>query len=668
MSISFKISNPVIPEGDGINPSKLYFTYPGGFGPPSEFLTTFFCAKKIADLKDDLITFESLVDQKDWPVSKILQREIDKKRVKEIINKYILAKDKLKYFPPLTVALLPRDKDQILNKYIKKNPNSDYSSQFYKNLFDNNQELRSFFENNYSEFEKFNDESKAEGLIIKRGQIHGMPFSILNWDNNKFHAVIIDGQHRFFSLVEASKQNKDIDNFTQEVVFIDASSKYFDLSSKGGNITPVKLFRKVFIDINRTPAIVSTSKQIIMDDMDVVSLFVQAVVDDDQDSSDMFLPPQIIDWHTPAEKYELPYLTSIIQLKDILLNYFLDKASISSFNDLKSKDKVQNWYDTLQSRFLIDEAIEQYNLKKDNRITIDSLRKSVEVFVQSSGSAPTGGEIEFEDVFYYDTNVLSVAQSKFNEIYRNGFILFFKNIRPYKKALDWLTSEKVFDKDLVISKVLVKKKENLKHNEQKDILDPLKVKANSALNPEFEIFHFVVGQKALFNSYFKYLLKNLSNKDNESVSAVTKEYLNKANAVFDYLNSNEIYLFGNFESRAKMSYREYVKKSYKAQVDVYEPLANDFWDDFLYFDKNINYNSVGVKAISNTLDLLIECLGKTKSEYKSMPFPELKKRMKIRLEQKVTDGEFESESVKEYINMAVEAKNNFLRDRILKLK
>jgi hypothetical protein len=645
-----------------INLSNIYLTYPGGFGDEKDLLTTYFCAKKISQLALDLITFEDLFDLKDWPVSKILQREVSKKRVKIIANKFIKGKDKVKYFPPIIVALLPRDESNLLNMYVSKEEENDYNISLNKLIFDNST-VKDLCDDDFEMYKSQDDISDAEGLIIKEINLNEFTFDILSWDKNKYYAIIIDGQHRFESLKEAAKDKaSDIDNYKQEVVFIDASKKYFDLFKKKDIITPVKLFRKVFIDINRNPEPVSVSKQVIMDDMDTVSLFVQSLVNDEQDSEENYLLPQIIDWHATAEKFELPYLTSIIQVKDILLNEFMDGASISSFKELKDEPSVLKWYDMLKTRFVIDDAIKNYNKNPEN-VKVIPLSESFQEF-KGDDSDTDDGSIEKIEMFYFDSNVLLIVQSQFEKIYRKGIVRFFNTYFPYKKAFDFYKLKNVFDKKDPIGKALIKTPDN-RTDIEKSLIKTLKTDSQNDLGSKYEILLFVVGQKAIFRCYFKNLIKNITNKSEIASLEVTDSYILKSNSFFDFMAKNGIYLFGNSVSRDLLGYKDFIKLHYKSIWENYPSLAEDFWQDFLYFGKGINYNSIGIKAIASILDFLTENIDKNYEDIKFLPFSDLRKRMKKILDEKVKDGELDESDVDVLISGAIEAKNRFLLEKVL---
>ena len=76
-----KLNNSI--DKSKLDISNVYEVYQGGFGNDPNTIPTYICSSTIKQLTEDLITFERLLKVKKWPVSKILQREVNKKRVEE---------------------------------------------------------------------------------------------------------------------------------------------------------------------------------------------------------------------------------------------------------------------------------------------------------------------------------------------------------------------------------------------------------------------------------------------------------------------------------------------------------------------------------------------------------------------------------------------------------
>jgi hypothetical protein len=92
--------------------SNVYKVIKGGFD--IDGVETYLGSANVSMLKDDIEVFEKLTEDKSWPVSTIIQREVDERRVNEIANDFILRDSRnVKYFPPIVVALIPRNGDQL---------------------------------------------------------------------------------------------------------------------------------------------------------------------------------------------------------------------------------------------------------------------------------------------------------------------------------------------------------------------------------------------------------------------------------------------------------------------------------------------------------------------------------------------------------------------------
>ncbi|WP_053991920.1 DNA sulfur modification protein DndB [Mangrovimonas sp. TPBH4] len=206
-------------------------------------------------LKDDLKILDDLGDYKDLGFELLVQRDIDKQRVKtEIVENYLEVEGKTNFFPPIVVALIPGYKSLKENgKCFKtvvddQNPNSlmlDIGGSSIIQTFQNEG-----YENDLKKF--------FLSKQIKYGE--------LKWDKEKTNAIIIDGQHRFYALkkfmhsshIELSKCFFPV-NF---VVITPEPNKEVSAAQY------IKLSRELFIDINKNAKQVSHTRQILLDDID----------------------------------------------------------------------------------------------------------------------------------------------------------------------------------------------------------------------------------------------------------------------------------------------------------------------------------------------------------------------------------------------------------------
>jgi hypothetical protein len=573
-------------DKSSLDMSNVYEVYQGGFGINPNTIPTYICSSTIKQLTEDLITFEKLLKVKKWPVSKILQREVNKKRVEEISRKFIQGSEKVKYFPPIVVALLPRNEDNMAEEYklVEENEylNSAIEKIFANSNFSTNSESRDLIISS----EKI---SNAEGLFILKP--FPVNFQLFSWDKSKFFAIVIDGQHRFESLKKAAEDpTSNYNLWKQDVIFIDGSSLSMNLQNN--DYLPINFFRKIFIDINKHPVQVSKAKQIIMDDNDVASLFVQSIVDDDQSEESKYLKPELIDWHTSASKHELPYLTSVLNLHSIFQEKLLNGKNLSSIADLVNPQKVKEWVDRLNDYFFVDETIESKKLQ------IKKLKDSLDEYKD------IWNDDEFE-LFNFDRQILSIAQNNFADIYRESFVKLFNEFRAYSLLISFLNDKNIFDRSNDLSDILLKSSENREKSE--DILfNKLKRECDEYICPNYSIILSVVGQKSLIDIFYNYITSNRGAQiTNERHLQLTNEFLEEINNVFVLIENGSSKLFGKNETNTH--YTDFVKQNFTTLSVEYPGLSNTFWSEMLFYGTAIKYNTIGIRAITKTINYCLLC-------------------------------------------------------------
>lgn len=596
-------STNITSRKEEIELSKVYEAYCGGFGYNRESLKTFICSRKISDLKSDLITFESLLEQKKWPVSKILQREVSKTRVDEIAKKYIAGNQEVKYFPPIIVALLPREGENLADTYVEK-CNEDYSKAGLSLVFERSNFDKGIAAEKTAFIETTKSLTRAEGLFVNE-LYGGINFNLLAWDKNKFFAIIIDGQHRFESLKKASEDaSSDINNYKQDVIFIDASEKFFESDR---TISPPRIFRQIFIDINKNPVQVSKARQIIMNDSDPASLFVQSLIDDDQIDTTKYIAPELIDWHTNASKHELPYLSSVLNLHSLLQEKLMYNKELATISDLTETRKVTDWIKRLNDYLLVDKTIDKDNLNIE-KLT-DSFKRYENIRVND----------EFE-LFTYDIRVLKIAQQNFTTLFRSSFLKFFKELKPYSDLIAHLETNNVFERGSSLNLALLRTPKNRSGHEN-TLFASLKVSTTQTLADKYFLFYTVVGQKALFERYYQFLIENRNSEIEEQKHIqLTALFVDKFNNVIQGLNSTGYYIFGpNRQNDSKL--KEFLEENlnHKKLTKSYKGISVAFWDDLLYYDNNIKYNSIGVRAIRTVLQYLLDCYELTNEDLDKYP-------------------------------------------------
>lgn len=588
---------------DDLNLSNIYNVKVGGFGD-IEIVKTYLTSLTIDELEQDISVYETLSKDKSWPVSQIIQREVDKIRVSNISKDYVLRKERVvKYFPPIIIAILPKNPDETFSlklDYEKKDPERLKEYIYEKSNYRRNEKLKDYFLS-------ANDVSLVNGFyLLQVSKV--FDFNILCWDKSKYYAVVIDGQHRLDSLVKSKKDNPSLKSYYQDVVFIDFTNL---IKRLGDAVTPVEVVRRVFVDINTNAKRVGTVRQILMDDKDLASLLVQSLVDSvDREGADKpankFLKSQLVDWYGESLKHNLPHITGILALQQILSDYLLD-GSLSSIDNLRSPNKVKKWVNTLNSYFFVDKKIVPDSPYSSVTKLLDSLKEynvnrslDEEIYEEES-------EFKETTLFVYDFRVLEVAQDTFEEMYASSIVQFFNDFEPYKKAYEIVDQNKGFDHTSIVCKALLSSRKNIASSKTlKDSIAKLKVEMEESLNEKFFLLFSVLGHKTLFNLFFKRIFQNFTPSYNEeSIKRVVQLFLEDINTLVTKEKTAGGYIFGKKEN--------FILNNLERGLVDLGAIASHFWEGIIYENNRIIYNSQGIKSFSSAIEYMINLNNSIKS-------------------------------------------------------
>jgi DGQHR domain-containing protein len=573
-------------NGGGVIFSNTYKVIKGGFD--FEGVETYLGTAFVSQLAADIEVFEKLTEDKSWPVSSIIQRDVDEKRVKEIAEDFILKQsNNVKYFPPIVIAIVPRESTEEISKEFSISPLIDSS---IKELIWKNGGYSDKLKNNFIQSENV---SCLKGFYVL-DWLQGLAQLPLCWDKEKIYAIVIDGQHRLEALKYAMKKKVHIGNHTQDVVFLDLSKK----AHKEGR-SPVEAIRRIFIDINYNAKPVTNARRTLMDDKDLSSLIVQSLVNDDDPKGDRkgkFLVPQLVDWHSENLKHSFPLITGVLVLQQLIEDNFLQGSNLACILDLRDAKKVGKFVSTLNSRFLVDHKIktkikykEIHQLDKSYSEYKDLIEKQVE-------------DEEKEDLlFNMDYNVLNVAKDSFEEIYSRGVVKFFNQFHPYMEAISILNNNSVFDVDDTRNRIIVKnpKKWNIK---DKELMDELRDEMSKELDDKYYLCFTVLGQKTFFRHYYKELVRHLQSKPvtESSVIEFTDKWLETVNLFITKLEKTN--LFSNNQN--------FIINSdilVENKISEFGLIASSFWQCIIYNEQNIIYNNQGIEAFVGVIDYLFKC-------------------------------------------------------------
>jgi hypothetical protein len=673
-----------------LNFSMAYEVIKGGFGDPRDKLVTYKAKVNISEahVSKDFQFFETVSSDKAWPISKIIQREIEEERVDEISSDYIESKKSVKYFPPITVVLLPKGaKDSLSDTY-------SYLGESTQNL---DSEAINFIYNNskgWKENDSYDDELKefirkkelidAEQISDIKGVYVLRPYDwinyqILTWDKDQYYAIVIDGQHRLSALYHSlTEGDVDVKNYLLDVVFIDIS-----MTAKIHNLTPPQVVRNIFIDINTTPKEVNIARGILMDDLGLSNKLVQTLVnDDDSDKKRLgkYLLPQMIDWHTFDFKHELPYLTNILTLQEIIANYFLSgvEVNLSKTLDRKNTHLVNKWCKTLNETLKVDDLIlkdKEWSSVKQLSISLDEYLSNIPDDDNDDSDSDGGNDTYY---FNYDVNILKVAAKSFENNYCKSLVYLFESIVPNNEIIQNLKSLGAFDNTKNYSSSLTKSSKKRIEIPEIELFKTSKALLEEQFKDKYFLLNTVAGQKAIFKNYFQYIFSKINGKVGEAyIFELTKKYVEIYNLFMNLLMVEEITIFGDRES-LKNDYKKVIKDAKYLTGNV--ATIEIFFLDGIIYSRNgqILYKKEGVNALSSLISIFFnfaekneKFLNKTSNDYIDIPsnaIAEISGIQKSLLRVVKSAGLLvDVEEEKDAVNLIIEARNKYLNDYLRKL-
>jgi DGQHR domain-containing protein len=561
--------------------SSVYNVVDGGFD--IDGINTYLGSSNVETLARDIEIFEKLTEDKSWPVSMIIQRDVDRKRVNEIAKGFILkAQNTAKYFPPIIIALVPRlNSGEISSKFdLEDTLTPEIASEIHKK--------GGFDDELISDFKDAKNLSNFPGLYVL-DYYCGIVKYPLCWDIQKVYAIVIDGQHRLEALKLAKDEKPEVAGYKQDVVFLDLSKKAFEIGR-----SPVEAIRRIFIDINYNARPVTNARRTLMDDKDLSSLIVQSLVNDVETGGarmGKFLIPQIVDWHSENLKHSFPHITGVLVLQQLIEDNYLNGSNLVSIKDLRKTSKVYQFVKNLNTRFLVDDRIKAKKAYQG----IVTLEESYKVY---TNIIEADAEEEGDFLFSMDYNVLNVARDSFNEFYASSMVKFFNEFFPYAKAIEILKNVGVFDSSNVLNRAIVKSGEQHLENERQ-LIDTLRESMHSALDDKYYLCYTVLGQKSFFRHYYKELLSYLSDKDilEATILKFTEIWLERMNFVVSSLASHGLFRNDQFFKVDKAILK-------KRKVTNYGITAESFWQGIIYNEQSIVYNNQGIEGLVGVLDFL----------------------------------------------------------------
>ncbi|WED22812.1 hypothetical protein L3Q72_05315 [Vibrio sp. JC009] len=549
------------------------------FGLETESVGVYFLDIKVNDLLENFKIFEEMNNVEVWPISTLIQRELDHNRAKQIANDYLLNSGVTKYFPPLISVMIPTGSDYLpLDSFEQIDPTAT-STNFVDGAI------------KHMNPEKFED---YENSIEVAGGIFEIPFDPMSgdivWDNNRLTSVVIDGQHRFKALKEAAAINKEILESRITVTLIDLPSICERKNSK-----PTDVARDLFVTINHTPVEVNETRLVLMDDKDVLACFTQSLVDDADKSLPPAIQPEIVDWDCEGGKHAMDMtLSGVLTIRQIIQTCIFDDRRASSIDDRQNQRNIQQWLSRLDSWVTPDEEIKKALGENETfKGRMDIAKASI-----------CDDEDDEESTFLYTWSPAAskIAKKEFSNKYRSVFRYVFENLHPFREFYSICNQHNALDEGSSLRTYLRsfkgKRKEYSKDSSTIMMKSVKSFKKDITELTSDNICFSVMGQKSIFKALFNEYLSIVEDKNSENLLQETKKFVDDFNNMYEQFNESSV-------GDERVFSLEY-KNSQTARQKSYKSLSAYFWSGIIRkANGEIDYSKKAVDILSKIiLDLI----------------------------------------------------------------
>lgn len=278
-----------------------------------------------------------------WSIEELFQRDIDWNRVEtDIVTNYLKRKEKRSFFNALTVALLPLSNDGTL-------------SNSYEQSSKGNPPVEPPFDG------KNNFKVEQVGGIQIANRV-GTSTSYIRWDENSIFAATIDGQHRLAALKRYFESSQGLSKKQLEtkvpVIFLVLDEKIgFDIGESDfkGSASLLSIVREIFIDLNKHAKLVSSARQVLLDDLELESICTRMLLSGKTMLEEpLKLPLGLVNWKDDTVKFDTGiYLTSI----NVLYMIVKELLSIKYPDDPLDEDDVSKFVGSVESSLFLTEFI-----------------------------------------------------------------------------------------------------------------------------------------------------------------------------------------------------------------------------------------------------------------------------------------------------------------------
>jgi hypothetical protein len=275
----------------------IWGTLGSGAGCDVHFIQTVLTGRDLDNIK----LISDIPESKKWSIKDLFQRNIDQKRVEEGLVQYLNDPDRIKFFNPITLILLPHNTKNDIIKDIpflsKQGAVKDASGITFDEI----------------EYDQF----------YKLGFSQTLQIGKFEWNKENTFVVAIDGQHRLSALKKLKQSGKSTFKDWKIPAVLLCIHKEDESQVK---VSLLEAVRRVFIDINNKSERITEARKILLNDALVLDVVSQEIIEFSHSSNDSRRVPLVFfNWRGDNDKNKKSNLASILSVEEInklLIEYF----------------------------------------------------------------------------------------------------------------------------------------------------------------------------------------------------------------------------------------------------------------------------------------------------------------------------------------------------------
>jgi len=304
----------------------------GGFALWNYKIPYYSCIVPLSFAEDKFSLIDDIPDSErfEWKLEELFQRDIAWERIEDELVQYLRNENRPQFFNALTVALLPK-------------AGHGFSPEYTESL----------------KIPKLEDDTLDEPIQV--GDIQVSYYSGSNqlagkirWCKDTTIAVAVDGQHRLAAIKRIKKNvtPEQLKRSSIPVIFVipHVSLGYTEPPIKKHDKSIISSLRRIFIDLNKNARQVSTIRNILLDDQDLVSVCTRNLIGEklSEEPEVDRIPLGLIDWVSEKNKFETgPFLSTVLIIYEIINKALEDpkKKEAEGIDD----QTIKNWLERVFS-------------------------------------------------------------------------------------------------------------------------------------------------------------------------------------------------------------------------------------------------------------------------------------------------------------------------------